>query len=31
MLMSESMTSNPKVVVVDDEKKFLHLAKKIWV
>ena len=28
MLMSESMTSNPKVVLVDDEKKFLHLAKK---
>jgi len=26
--MPESMTSNPKVVIVDDEKKFLHLAKK---
>ena len=26
--MPESMTSNPKVVVVDDEKKFRHLAKK---
>ena len=26
--MPESKTSNPKVVVVDDEKKFLHLAKK---
>jgi len=28
MLMPESMTSNPKVVVVDDEKKFRHPAKK---
>ena len=26
--MPESKTSNPKVLVVDDEKKFLHLAKK---